>query len=370
MPIYQRLPGVILSFFILTVIVSSCKEETGLQISGVIEDNPSMGVYLDQMGIQSTMVKEKVESDKSGQFRFEYPEKLPSGLYRIRAGARSAHFVVNNDSKHIIIKGKLSGLAEDDYIVEGSPLTEKYVQYMSKVRNNELQPTELGDALASEDPLLAMLVALRTLSGRPEYADIHTNIAARVTETFPEYETGKEYAAMAEAMALQYKQMMATSRISVGELAPDISMENPDGKIMKLSDLKGKVVLLDFWASWCGPCRRENPKVVNTYKKFKDKGFTVFSVSLDGVNDRSKQNMDETRYTQSLLRSKDKWVAAIEQDKLEWDSHVSDLKQWSSAAAAEYGVTSIPKTFLIDREGKIAAINPRYNLEEQLQKLL
>jgi thiol-disulfide isomerase/thioredoxin len=96
--------------------------------------------------------------------------------------------------------------------------------------------------------------------------------------------------------------------------------------------LRGKVVLIDFWASWCGPCRRENPAVVAAYNKFKDKGFDIYSVSLD--------------------QDKGRWVGAIAQDGLVWKSHVSDLKGWQSAASAIYGVQSIPAQFLLDKEGK------------------
>jgi thiol-disulfide isomerase/thioredoxin len=120
---------------------------------------------------------------------------------------------------------------------------------------------------------------------------------------------------------------------------------------MRLSDLKGKVVLIDFWASWCGPCRRENPNVVNLYKQYKDKGFEVFSVSLD--------------------RSRDAWMKAITDDGLIWKSHVSDLKHWGNEAAQLYGVTSIPRTILLDREGKVIAENLRgEELGLKLQQIL
>lgn len=126
----------------------------------------------------------------------------------------------------------------------------------------------------------------------------------------------------------------AIKQLMIGLPAPDFTLDSPDGKKISLKDFKGKVVLIDFWASWCGPCRRENPNVVAMYNRYKDKGFEILGVSLD--------------------RSKDPWVKAIADDKLTWP-HVSDLKGWSSSAAALYGITSIPHTVLVDREGRIIA---------------
>jgi thiol-disulfide isomerase/thioredoxin len=164
---------------------------------------------------------------------------------------------------------------------------------------------------------------------------------------------------------------MSQERIKVGMPAPDISMKNPAGKEVSLNDLKGKVVLVDFWASWCGPCRKANPHVVQVYDKYKSKGFTVFSVSLDGLDSRSRSAIqNDDALSKRLEASKQAWLKAIEQDQLKWDYHVSDLEKWDTRAAKEYGVTGIPKTFLIDRDGNIAAINPRFNLEEALLKVL
>jgi thiol-disulfide isomerase/thioredoxin len=132
-----------------------------------------------------------------------------------------------------------------------------------------------------------------------------------------------------------------------GKEALDFMQPKLDGKPLRLSDLRGKVVLLDFWASWCGPCRRENPNVVKIYDKYKDAGFTVLSVSLD--------------------KDKNAWQEAIKRDNLSWANHVSDLKAWSNEAAQLYKVTGIPFTVLIDKEGKIIKTNVR---GEELELLL
>ncbi len=145
--------------------------------------------------------------------------------------------------------------------------------------------------------------------------------------------------------------------LKVGDKAPDIVMATPEGKEIKLSSLQGQMVLIDFWASWCRPCRKENPEIVKTYHEYKDtefkngKGFTVFSVSLD--------NKDVA------------WTKAIEADKLTWEHHVSDLKGWNNEAARKYEVRSIPQSYLIDGDGVIVAINPRGSeLEKQLKRHL
>ena len=132
--------------------------------------------------------------------------------------------------------------------------------------------------------------------------------------------------------------------------APEISLPDRDGNLVKLSDLRGQYVLIDFWASWCGPCRRENPNVVKLYNKYKDKGFTILSVSLD--------------------KNKGKWLEAINKDGLTWPNHVSDLMEWKSPVVGLYGIQGIPHTVLVNKEGNMIGVGLRgETLEQKLNEI-
>ncbi|WP_232793693.1 TlpA disulfide reductase family protein [Siphonobacter sp. SORGH_AS_0500] len=177
---------------------------------------------------------------------------------------------------------------------------------------------------------IVSLDALQDVGGSvPEYADVEPlfrTLAPEVKNT----EAGKAYAKKLETM----------KATAIGAVAPAFTQADTTGRLISLADFKGKYVLLDFWASWCGPCRRENPNVVENFQKYKDKNFTVLGVSLDQPG------------------AKEAWLKAIHKDNLTW-THVSDLQFWNNEAAKLYGIQAIPQNYLLDPQGKIIAKNIR-----------
>ena len=149
---------------------------------------------------------------------------------------------------------------------------------------------------------------------------------------------------------------LKTAQIEIGKVAPNFEAPDPDGKMVSLNDVKGKVTIIDFWAAWCGPCRRENPNVVRIYNKYHDQGLEIIGVSLDG--------------TRNQKDPKNAWLNAIKTDKLTW-THVSNLQYFKDPIVELYNVTGIPATFILDKDGKIAAKNLRGRaLELKVQELL
>lgn len=362
------------SFLFLSTLIISCNGlPKGTNISGIISDAGNMSIYFDRLGPDNTNeILLNVKSGSDGSFNFNFPEGITTGFYRVRAGAKSADLIFNGSEQLVELNGDLKSFSELSYTVKGAPLTEEYLKLIKSFTSKEIDTKGLTEKTINElDPLIGYMVSTKMLRMRPEFLNVHQAVAKKMIAKYPDEKITLAYKGTVAQVERQYAAQMANQKIKVGQPAPDIALPGVDGKTRKLSDLKGKVVLLDFWASWCGPCRKANPHVVDVYKKYNAQGFEVFSVSLDGLDTRTKQRLkSEDQIKMQMDRSKERWLAAIQKDNLTWDAHVSDLKKWESAPASVYGVRSIPKTFLIGRDGNIAYVDPRNNLEEQVKNFL
>lgn len=342
-------------FVLLSIIscLAACQQK-GSVISGTVKNAANLEGIFEEVMMSQVLAISKVNFDGNGNFKIELPEGAKAGIYRIRIGQKQMNFIFNGTEKNVKVETDLATLKRTEYTVSGSEDTETYLKTFGDIMNGKKNTADLKKVIEdAKNPLLSMLIALQVQDfAGSEYLDFHKKISQRLSDTYPNSPYAKDYEKTLAAFQNQVEMEKAgTTTIAVGQPAPDIVLPNPAGKIIKLSELKGKVVLLDFWASWCGPCRRANPSVVAAYNRYKNKGFAVYNVSLD--------------------KDRQKWVEAIKQDGLDWDYHVSDLKFWNSQAAALYNVRAIPQQFLIDKTGKIAAISEAgFSLEKEMEKLL
>ncbi len=196
--------------------------------------------------------------------------------------------------------------------------------------------------LGNQPPSLGLINMLQNSQefDRDKYYSVYAGAAEKFSKAWPNSYYAKEFVKYVEVL----------KKTAVGQPAPEISLPDPNGKLVTLSSYRGKYVLVDFWAKWCGPCRKENPNLVKAYRTFKGKDFDILGVSLD--------------------RNREDWLKAIQEDKLAW-THISDLKFWGSQAAADYNITAIPFSILVDPNGIIVAKNLRGSaLSKKLTEVL
>lgn len=333
----------------------SAKGKT-ITFQGTIVGGGGLGAYFDAKKINEIEMISETTINGNGTFKLAV-ENLKAGLYRLRIGEKEITLVLDGTEDVVDINANLSTVKQLDLEIKGSKTAEEYLRIFKEFIQNS--PTAEDFANYIDTTSIAMTsyaMATEILNPKrfqlnflsPErIIEIHSRANTKLAEAHP----NSELIPMHQAFMEEIKVVLGQQMVRVGSTPPDIALNSPSGKTYELSELKGKVVLLDFWASWCRPCRINNPELVRIYKKYKDQGFTVYSVSLD--------------------RRAQAWQQAIIQDGLEWEYHVSDLKYWQSQPAKMYGVTGIPFTYLLDKQGKIAAINPRSpQLEQAVQRLL
>ena len=375
-----KMKSIVFAILMATVAVVANAQTAGKEfsISGKIK-NPVEGgtVYLELAG---TKPLKAVDSTKivKGAFSFKGKETDGGTFYNINISNRQriVALVEGGETLEVVADGfdKDKNGKKGVGLVTGSKNNEYYYNIMDlyeniTVRNQKLQERYAAaekkkDAAAIQkvmDEGQAMEQEMVS-SVKAMIPELGTSLAALFATNFLSVE--KDFETI-NALAMRFEKENPDTKqakifvgnikrirgVQVGGEAPEITLNNVEGKPVNLSSLRGKYVLIDFWASWCGPCRMENPNVVKTYNRYKEKGFDVFSVSLD--------------------RDKEAWMRAIAKDGLLWTSHVSDLKYWQSAAAQLYGVSAIPATFLLDKEGKIISKNLRGEaLEQKLAELM
>ncbi len=351
--------------------VTTADTDKSYRISGKINNMTTGQVYLDELGEQSFVPKDTATINQDGTFVMEGRVEEPA-IYKLAFDNQEGIMIVVDNSSIEITAD--SGRVAESYTIKGSRDSELIQQLNTIMKGMQDKATSLNTqfqvaAEAGNEAEMRRLQEEFMSMQKSSQQQMKTFIRANPNSVVAVYSAGNilnldEEFAFVDSMAEAFKSNLPDSKYTksleaklskmrstaVGSVAPDIKLASPSGNEIALSSLRGKYVLIDFWASWCGPCRQENPNVVRMYNQYKDKGFEIFGVSLD--QDRAK------------------WLKAIEADKLTWP-HVSDLKGWESSAASLYGVTAIPQTVLLDKEGKIIAKNLRgAALEEKLASLL
>lgn len=370
----STLKSISIALLVFTAGLTACGSDTAKnpQLSGTVSKHTKTWLYLEQIQGNDIATIDSAQTDEKGNFSFNSKVKVKD-FYRLKVSANNTVFLVLDPSESVkyINDGillqqeyKLEGSTEGKLtleikairlginnhrdslmkVINNAPAAERGQLQLSMEQGfNEFVGKQLEKArqiIQNNPDKISTITAAELLDPDQDFAS-YEKLANSLKKNYPE-------SGFAQSFINRVEQMKATA---IGAIAPEINLPTPDGKNIPLSSLRGKVVLIDFWASWCGPCRAENPNVVKLYQAKKDQGFDIYSVSLD--------------------KDKNAWMKAIEKDGLTWSSHVSDLGYWNSSVVKQYGFQGIPFTVLVDREGKIVAKGLRGpQLEEAVTEYL
>lgn len=354
---------------------------TEFNVSGTLTDGKDQKIYLYHFaGQQPTIIDSTVISaentfklkGKGEGYQFYGVGSSPTKLKLLMLNSNES--VTINGDYFLINEANIEGSEDSKIIAKYNKIQKEYYLKMQSLQKKlkgvpkdspeyntiikQLQQTSIDLSASAEKYIDKNIKSPAIISAQRDLFNPDTQIEylKKIEHTLAKkmnnsiYHTSiKSY--IAQIQQQQTQQSKQNGFAEVGTKAPELNYPSPTGQNIALSSLKGKVVLIDFWASWCKPCRMENPNVVRLYNEYKDKGFTIYSVSLD--------------------KDKARWENAIKQDGLIWPNHVSDLKGWQSAAAATYGVNGIPYTVLIGKDGKVIATSLRgVQLEQKLKEIL
>lgn len=335
-------------------------------VIGEVSNLPEGTVLLEEVSMDGLIAIDSAQPGNGGKFELKGSAPEPR-MYRLHF-PNNRYILLSTGGGNIKINADYTNL-ERSYTVSGSASSEGLKQMITVMREhmgdmNRMQividtlsrngdTAKLQSAVASLRELNASLTrymenyadsskslpnalfAAQMVNPQVEGAFLEA-FAQSLESRFPDSKLAQQFIDKYDERKAQQQQ--TRNGLPVGVAAPEITLPTPTGKEVSLSDFRGKYVLIDFWASWCGPCRRENPNVVRAYNQYKNENFTILGVSLDN--------------------NKDKWLKAIKDDALTW-THISDLKGWQSIAARDYRVSGIPVNFLVDPEGNIIATNLR-----------
>jgi thiol-disulfide isomerase/thioredoxin len=358
-------------------------------VTGTMDNGEGKKLYLQKISSSSNVIDDSAIVDSKLRFKLQSSTDYPN-LFILRTEAGPFFVICVRGGEKIEVKADYNAFS--NYSLTGSEESVKILELGQKTRevlNKISQLSQISqDSISSPnytaikskinsdfekirsefrsyskdfiDKTSSSLVSLLALKNQlgpqmfifnpSEDKKLFTHVDSVLMSAFPKSDL---VVSLHNELTSYYSQVEATnplsSALATGNVVPEISLPSPEGKIINLSSLKGKYVLLDFWASWCPPCRAENPNLVMNYQKYHSEGFEIFQVSLD--------------------RTKEDWLKGIRADNLNW-FHVSDLKYWNSSVVPLYAIQSIPTNYLLDREGKIIASNLRgLALGEELKKI-